>query len=78
MLVLSRKKDESIVIKRDGQQDIKITVVKIDNRNKVRLGIEADKQTIVLRSELEDRDEKISLAESNGHIEKVAMKKAAR
>jgi len=34
-------------------EDIKITVVRIDNRNKVRLGIEADKKVTVLRSELE-------------------------
>jgi len=53
MLVLSRKKDETIVIKRDGQTDIKITIVRIDNKNKVRVGIEADKDVTVLRSELE-------------------------
>lgn len=52
MLVLSRKKDEAIVIKRDGQSDIRITIVRIDNRNKVRVGIEADKDVTVLRSEL--------------------------
>lgn len=80
MLVLSRKKDETIVIKTPGQADIKITVVKIDNRNKVRLGIEADKEVTVLRSELEDRNDKIPVAEANGHQDssKVAMKKAAR
>lgn len=70
MLVLSRKKDETIVIKRDGQDDIRITVVKIDNRNKVRLGIEANRDTIVLRSELEDRNVSAE--------PEVAMKKAAR
>jgi carbon storage regulator CsrA len=53
MLVLSRKKDECILIKRDGQPDIKITIVRIDNRNKVRVGIEADRDVQVLRSELE-------------------------
>ena len=54
MLVLSRKKDEAIVIKRDGQSDIRITIVRIDNRNKVRVGIEADKDVTVLRSELDN------------------------
>jgi len=54
MLVLSRKKDETILIKQDGMSDIKITVVRIENRNKVRLGIEADQNVVVLRSELED------------------------
>lgn len=53
MLVLSRKKDESIVIKKPGQSDIRITIVKIDNKNKVRVGIEADKNVTVLRSELD-------------------------
>ena len=53
MLVLSRKKDETILIKQPGQKPIKIKVVRIDNKNKVRLGIEADKEVAVLRSELE-------------------------
>lgn len=52
MLVLSRKKDEQIILKVPGHEDIKITVVRIDNRNKVRIGIEANKQVTVLRSEL--------------------------
>lgn len=56
MLVLSRKQDEAIVIKRDGQSDIRITIVRIDNRNKVRVGIDADKDVTVLRSELDHRD----------------------
>lgn len=54
MLVLSRKKDETIILKGPGVNDIKITVVRIDNRNKVRIGIEADKDITVLRSELAD------------------------
>lgn len=54
MLVLSRKKDETIVIKRDGQSDIRITIVRIDNKNKVRVGIEADRDVTVLRSELQE------------------------
>jgi len=53
MLVLSRKKDETIIIKGPDMSDIKITVVRIDSRNKVRIGIEADKGVTVLRSELE-------------------------
>lgn len=54
MLVLSRKKDETIILKGPDMNDIKITVVRIDNRNKVRIGIEADKEVTVLRSELND------------------------
>ncbi len=70
MLVLSRKKDETIVIKSPDRPDIKITVVKIDNRIKVRLGIEADKTVTVLRSELADRNEAV--------VDNMAMKKSAR
>ena len=47
MLVLSRKKDESIVL--DGQ--IEITVLKIKG-NTVRLGIKAPSNIKVLRGEL--------------------------
>lgn len=60
MLVLSRKKDETIILKSPNMEDIKITIVRIDNRNKVRIGIEADKEVTVLRSELSNRREPIS------------------
>jgi carbon storage regulator CsrA len=56
MLVLSRKKDEIIILKGPDMNDIKITVVRIDGKNKVRIGIEADKNITVLRSELEKKD----------------------
>jgi carbon storage regulator CsrA len=52
MLVLSRKKDETILLKTSNNEDIRITVVKIDNKNKVRLGIEAPREVSVIRSEL--------------------------
>jgi carbon storage regulator CsrA len=52
MLVLSRKKDETILLKTSNNEDIKITVVKIDNKNKVRIGIEAPREVTVVRSEL--------------------------
>ena len=55
MLVLSRKKDEQIILKGENFKDIKITVVRIDNFNKVRIGIEADQEVSILRSELEER-----------------------
>jgi carbon storage regulator CsrA len=57
MLVLSRKKDETILLKRPGEKAIEITVVRIDN-NRVRLGIQADKEVVVLREELEGRSER--------------------
>lgn len=49
MLVLSRKKNESIMI----NDDITITVVEIRG-DKVRLGIEAPKETAVHRREVYD------------------------
>jgi carbon storage regulator CsrA len=52
MLVLSRKKDEAIIMKIPGHEDIRLTVVRIDNMNKVRIGVEADKDVVILRSEL--------------------------
>lgn len=56
MLVLSRKKDERIKIRiPEREKPIEITVVRVDNLNKVRLGIEAEADVTVLRSELEDR-----------------------
>jgi carbon storage regulator CsrA len=52
MLVLSRKKDETIILRGPNMDDIRITIVRIDNKNKVRIGIEAEKDITVLRSEL--------------------------
>lgn len=54
MLVLSRKKDESIIVRIPGQEDVKLTVVRIDNMNKVRIGVEADKEVVILRAELDE------------------------
>lgn len=49
MLVLSRKKGESIVV----SEDIRITVVEVRG-DKIRLGIEAPKDVPVHRSEVYD------------------------
>ena len=51
MLVLSRKRDESITLKDENGNVVTVTVVRID-ANKVRLGIEAGEKTTILRSEL--------------------------
>ena len=56
MLVLSRKKDESIVL--DGQ--IEITVLKIKG-NTVRLGIKAPANIKVLRGELSPFDVEVEM-----------------
>lgn len=59
MLVLSRKKDESIIIRGKGMEEVKITVVRIDNRNKVRLGIEAGESVTILREELDKQEDQV-------------------
>lgn len=61
MLVLSRKKDETIIVRIPGREDIKLTVVRIDNMNKVRIGVEADKDVVILRSELDEKIEKVAV-----------------
>ncbi len=50
MLVLSRKKDEKILLRTENGE-IELTVVRID-ANKVRLGITAADDVTILRSEL--------------------------
>lgn len=40
-----------------GHEDIKLTVVRIDNMNKVRIGVEANKDVVILRSELDSKKE---------------------
>lgn len=59
MLVLSRKTDETIILRIPGHEDIRLTVVRIDNRNKVRLGIDADKEVTVVRSEIDDETKNV-------------------
>lgn len=54
MLVLSRKKDERIILKVPGMDDVAVTVVRIDG-GKVRLGIEAPEDVTIIRSELEEK-----------------------
>lgn len=51
MLVLSRKRDEKILLKLNDEESIELTVVRID-ANKVRLGIKASQSVTILRSEL--------------------------
>jgi carbon storage regulator len=57
MLVLSRKKNESIVINRD------ITIVVVEIRgDKVRLGVEAPKAVPVHRREVQDAIDRVAAA----------------
>ena len=63
MLVLSRKKDEKIILQVGSgkdQNNIEITVVRID-ANKVRLGFNADENVTIVRSELLDKQKASSL-----------------
>lgn len=76
MLVLSRKKNEKIVI---GGHDCKITLVVVEIRgDKVRLGVEAPKDIPVHRGEVEE-----AIRKSGGvrivrtHEETLAAKAAA-
>jgi carbon storage regulator len=61
MLVLSRKRDEKILLRTDQGEQIELTVVRIDN-NKVRLGINASEKVTILRSELVESVAKIASA----------------
>ena len=61
MLVLSRKKSESIVV----NDSIRITVVEIRG-DKVRLGIEAPKEVPVHRSEIYDAIRKAGIEIEDG------------
>lgn len=61
MLVLSRKKNESIVI----NDDITIVVVEIRG-DKVRLGVEAPREVPVHRREVYDAIQKTKEIEQNG------------
>jgi carbon storage regulator CsrA len=51
MLVLSRKAEESIIINTPDQKEIKITIIKIENK-KVKVGISAGTEFTILREEL--------------------------
>jgi carbon storage regulator CsrA len=55
MLVLSRKRDEKILLKLNEKEEIELTVVRID-ANKVRLGIQASDSVTILRKELVEKN----------------------
>jgi carbon storage regulator CsrA len=58
MLVLTRKQDESITISCPDGKLIKITVCRIDENYKVRVGIEAENEYKITRTELIQRSNK--------------------
>ncbi len=55
MLVLSRRKNETIELEHDGTV-IKVTVVRIDS-SRVRLGFEAPQDVRIIRSEIKTQKE---------------------
>lgn len=58
MLVLGRTRDESVEIDvpaSDVPRKIKVMVCDIHHGKNVRLGFEADKDIVILRTELEER-----------------------
>lgn len=61
MLVLARKKDEEIVLKVPGHDDIYITVVDIESRNRVKIGVNADSDITILRNELNEKPKEVLL-----------------
>ena len=67
MLVLSRKKNESIVI----NDDISIVVVEIRG-DKVRLGVEAPKEVPVHRREVYDAIKRLEKQQSAGDVDAAA------
>lgn len=68
MLVITRKKDESILI----GEDIEITVIKLDDGS-VKLGISAPKDKTILRKEVYDKvkDENMKAVRSDLDISKL-------
>ena len=68
MLVITRKKDESILI----GEDIEITVIKLDDGS-VKLGISAPKGKTILRKEVYEKvkDENMKAVRSNLDISKL-------
>ncbi len=61
MLVLTRKKSQSIVI---GDKDIEIKILQIDN-NSVRIGIEADRSCPVDRLEVYEARKRMPHSDDN-------------
>ena len=73
MLILSRKKDESIII--DGNIEIKI--IEIED-GKVKIGIEAPKNIEILRKELYKKVQEENLAAVNNSSRLEDMKRLFR
>lgn len=64
MLVLTRKKSESVVITPPGMEPITIVIVDISS-NRVRIGVDAEKEVLIKRSELKKDRGKDTSAQSS-------------
>lgn len=61
MLVLSRRRDEKVLVKVPGMEgEIEITIVQID-QSRVRLGFTAPVEVTILRSELIEKNRKVQV-----------------
>jgi carbon storage regulator len=68
MLVLTRKKDESLLI----GDDVEIIVLKIEG-NRIRLGIAAPKDVSVVRGEIKDK--KVEIVEIDLEAKSIVLEK---
>lgn len=67
MLVLSRKKGESIIVAIPGHSEVKVIVVAVVGTDKVRIGIEADADIPVHRQEVWDAIRREREVRKNGN-----------
>ncbi len=57
MLVIARKRGQSIILRQDGKADINLHIVSVD-RGVIRVGVDAPKDVVILRDEIRDRGAK--------------------
>jgi carbon storage regulator CsrA len=70
-LVLTRHRDEAVILKTSDGTTIKIVVVRIDDRNRVRLAVSAPDSVEIIREELMYQSEKGWRRGKDTHDEKV-------
>ena len=57
MLVIARKRGQSIILRQDGKADRNLHIVSVD-RGVIRVGVDAPKDVVILRDEIRDRGAK--------------------
>lgn len=53
MLVLTRRREETIILRVDGIPDIVVTVVEVKDGGAVRIGVDADHAVSIVRGEID-------------------------